>query len=60
MQIDQRDPKELKVLPKKNTELFGYHEKDVREEPLSKDDEDLPARADRDWFLILFCILFFF
>jgi hypothetical protein len=48
MQIDQRDPKELKVLPKKNTELFGYHEKDEREEPLSKDDEDLPARADRD------------
>jgi hypothetical protein len=43
MHIDQRDPKELKVKPTQNTELFGHQSAGV----LSDNDEEVPARADK-------------
>ena len=43
MHIDQRDPKELKVKPTQNTELFGHQSAGV----LSDNDEEAPARADK-------------
>ena len=43
MHIDERDPKELKVKPTQNTELFGHQSGHV----LSENDEEVPSRADK-------------
>ena len=43
MHIDERNPKELKVKPTQNTELFGHQSAKV----LSDNDEEVPARADK-------------
>jgi hypothetical protein len=43
MHIDERDPKELKVKPTQNTELFGHQSAGVN----SDNDDEVPARADK-------------